>query len=205
MVLCPSRTRFCVASSVSGAHHGLGDGLQRLGAAALRGGEDLLLHLLQVLLHVAGGLVALGRVLLAGEEHPPDARQLLHHRGVVPDVAGGADALRQREGHLPGHGRAEEALGVEALVQEHRIDGRLLRRQLGAGREDELVRVQVEVVGLEAVGDEVEGRVVDEHRPEHRLLGLEVVRQVARGAELQRGRGGSSPGEVLVAHGGGGW
>src|ERR671937_807768 len=46
-------------------------------------------------------------------------------------------------------------------------------RELGAGGENELVGVEVEILRLDHGRHEVEGRVLDEQRPENRLLRLE--------------------------------
>ena len=77
---------------------GLLDGPERLGADALRRGEDLLLRRLEEALHVRAGLVPALHERLRDEHHVAQAGEVLHRRArSAPTFAVGADRALERE------------------------------------------------------------------------------------------------------------
>ena len=113
----------------------------------------------------------------------PDADEGAQHAlladdaGVVGGVGRRRHELGQRVHELATPGALEHALALELGAEGDDVDllAPVVQREDGAV--DEPVRVAVEVVGRERLGDRRDGVGVDEHGAEHRLLGLEVVRR----------------------------
>jgi hypothetical protein len=119
----------------------------------------------------------------------------------VRHVRGRADGAGEGERQLVRHRRAEEPLRVEPLLDEHRIEDLRLARELLADAVHVLVSEQVEVRRLEERRDLIERGLLGEDRAEHRLLRLEAVREVARGAEGGDGGFGGPADGIVLGHG----
>jgi hypothetical protein len=100
----------------------------------------------------------------------------VHDLGVVPGVGRRRHRLDQLvQVRLPPDPGQVTAL-PQLIGDGDRIGRLATTEEVEDGIKDQLVRRAVEVVrlhGLEAVGDRV---LVEQHRPEHRLLGVEVLR-----------------------------
>ena len=100
---------------------------------------------------------------------------LLDDAGVVVDVGRARDPVGQ-SGDVGGTADVVERSGPTQLVLDgDEIDGLAPLVEADHRVEHALVRVPVEVVGVDELGRDVEGVVVDQDGPEHALLRLEVV------------------------------
>ena len=141
--------------------------------------EEQLLGALGELARLAVALVHPALDLLSGAEQSPQQRVLLDDLGVVLGVAGG--------GHL--RGQLGDVVLAARLLDLVALDQRLgdaqLVHRLGGGvevvdaAEDRRVLVEVEVPGvqLHLVDDPGQRLLGDQHRPQHRFLGLDVLRR----------------------------
>ena len=157
-----------VVQQVVDRRHGVGD-------PALGDLEHERLGLVDRLGDVVGQVVAHLGDLAGHTDQAPQQRVLLDDPGVAAGVGDG------RRGGLQGDegGRAtdgvEQAGPAQLLGDGDRV-GRLTgRRQRGDGLEDVAVGRLVEVLGVEHLGGDGDGVLGQQHRPEERLLGLEVV------------------------------
>ncbi len=158
--------------------------------AALADVEDHLLRLVDCRLDVLGHRVAdVGDV----PRHPDELAQqrvLLDDVGVVARVGDRRRVGQQRDEDGAVADRLEYARALQLVGHRHRVDGLAPLHERLDGAEDVAVRRLVEV-GRRALLDADRCRVVgEEHGPEQRLLGLDVVRRHPRTA---RHRGGGRP------------
>ena len=179
---------------VEGLVERLLDEREVLGRAVLRDLVDLLLGHVEQLARVARAVVAELGDLGADADQPAQHGHLAHDVGVAPGVRDDGDGLGQRE-----HGRAaadlrERAALVEAVADRDLVDGLRLLVEVEHRREDLAVPAAIEVVGLEHLGGLGDRRLREQHRAEHRLLGVEVLgRQAPRGHPPSRARSLSDP------------
>ena len=115
--------------------------------------------------------------LLARADEAAQRRHLLDDARVVLDVRG----RRDERGEL-GHPRLPSCsfeLGplVELVGQRDRVDGLALRPQRERGAVDLRVALAVEVGRVEDLAHRPDGDGREQHRAQHRLLGLEVLRR----------------------------
>ena len=179
--------------------------LQRVGealeaavvAAALGDGVEAPLGLLDLVARARIDRRVIGDV----DDVLADLDQLAADREVVDGAAvvEGVDDRRRlggEAGEILLHGDAAEVvLAEEGLERDRRRD--LAGADQRAGDlVDAAVDLLDEVLGLEEIGDAVEGVVVDQDRAEQGLLGLDVERRAAIGA-LARIGGGEPAGEIF--------
>ena len=149
----------------------------RLRVAALRDSEHVRLGLVDGLVHVGGSAVAqLGDLACGADEAPPC--------GVIGDDAGIARRVaRHRRAGLHLHERAGAAHGVqEAEALQLRGDGDGVDRLAAAVQADDRlehvsVRRPVEVGGLGQLHRIADRRGGQQHRPQQRRLGGQIVRR----------------------------
>ena len=144
---------------------------------------------------LADPLPAEPRDLLAGLDERAEGRRLLDDLRVVVDVR-----RRRNERRELGDARAaadllELAPLLELVRERDRVDRLALRPEREHRAVDRPVRAPVEVGGVEDLGDGADRRLGEQHRPEHRLLGLEVLRRHEGRRRCMRGAhgGGSKP------------
>ena len=142
--------------------------------------EDDLLGAVDELGRLADPLAAEPRDLLPGLDERPEGRRLLDDLRIVVDVG----RRRHERRELGDAGAAPDLLDLAALLQlvreRDRVDGLALRPEREHRAVDRPVRPTVEVGGVEDLRDGPDGRLGEEHRAEHRLLGLEVLRRHER-------------------------
>ena len=173
----------------------LGDPLEALLEERLDVGEvarDALLaelehHLLRAVDEVrdlAGPLLAQAGDLLAGADEATEGRHLLDDARVVLHVRGRRDE-RGELGHLR---LAADRLQLSALVELVRerdgVDRLALRPKGERGSEELPVALAVEVRGVEDLADGSDRGGREQHRAQHGLLGLEVLRRDERAQAL---------------------
>ena len=180
-------------------------GLERVGealeaavvAAALGDGVEAPLRFLD--------LVARARIdrrVIGDVDHVlADLDQLAANREVVDGAAvvEGVDDRRRlggEAGEILLHGDAAEVVLAEEGLERDRRGDLAGADQRAGDLVDAAVDLLDEVLGLEEIGDAVEGVVVDQDRAEQRLLGLDVERRAAIGA-LARIGGGEPAGEIF--------
>ena len=94
----------------------------------------------------------------------------------VLDVGDARARPSSRPGQVGGAAHRLQGRAARQLVLERdEVDRLAALGQRGHGVEDAAVRLAVEVVPRQDLGRRVEGGVVDEHRAQHRALGLGVV------------------------------
>ena len=163
--------------------------------ALLREVEDDLLGAVDQLGRLTDPLAAEPRDLLAGLDERPQRRGLLDDLRVVVDVRCGRDERRE----LGDPRVAPDLLELAALLELVRERDRVDRLALLPEREhcpvDRPVRAAVEVGGVEDLRDGTDRRLGEQHRAEHRLLGLEILgRHESRRRRVGRAHGaGSKP------------
>ena len=150
-----------------------------LGRAVLRDLVDLLLGHVEQLAGVAGAVVAELRDLRPHADEAAQERHLAHDLGVAPGVRDDGDGLGQREHRGAAADLLERAPLIEAVAHGDLVDGLRRRVELGHRREDLAVPAAVEVLGLEHLGGLGDGGLGEQHGPEHRLLGIHVLRRQA--------------------------
>ena len=141
--------------------------------------EEQLLGPLGELARFAVALVHPALDLLAGAEQAPQQRVLLDDLRVVLGVARGRDLGRQL-GDVVLAARLLDLVALDQRLGDAQLVDRLRRRvEVVDAAEDRRVLVEVEVLGVELdlVEDPGQGRLGDQHRPEHRFLGLDVLRR----------------------------
>ena len=115
--------------------------------------------------------------LLARTDEPAERRHLLDDPRVVLDVRRRRDERRQL-GDAPLAARGLELAALLELVDERdRVDRLALRPQRERGAVHLRVALAVEVPRVEDLADRPDGDRREEHRAEHGLLGLEVLRR----------------------------
>ena len=141
--------------------------------------EEQLLGPLGELARFAVALVDPALDLLAGAEQPPQQRVLLDDLGVVLGVAGGRH-LRRQLGDVVLAARLLDLVALDQRLGDAELVDRLRGRvEVVDAAEDRRVLVEVEVVGvqLHLVDHPGQRRLGDQHRPQHRFLGLDVLRR----------------------------
>jgi hypothetical protein len=101
---------------------------------------------------------------------------------VLAHVARGRRGACQRVDHRRAADLVEPAELSEVLADRQHVDLAVLAVEVEHRAIDDLVLLAVEVVRLQAFVDDeaVQRRVREQDRPEHRLLGFEVVRRGER-------------------------
>ena len=120
-----------------------------------------------------------GLDLVRRAQEPAQHRVLADDPRVLADVPDGGDARRQQVDRRAAAGGVELPGLLEVLDERERVDRLAAAVQLEHRREDDPVRLAVEVLGVEALVDDQRGqrRVGEQDRAEDRLLGLEVLRR----------------------------
>ena len=133
-----------------------------------------------------------GRENLVGrEDQVSEGRLLLDDPGVVLDVGRARHAVDER-GDVGGAADLVELVrSPELLLQRDQIDRVAALRQPDHLVEDAAVRVAKEIGGVDDLGGEVEGVVVQQDRAEDRAFGFEVVRECSFGDSGLWHRGGA--------------
>jgi hypothetical protein len=152
--------------------------------------EDDLLGAVDELRRLADPLTSEARDLLPGLDERPKGRRLLDDLRVVVDVRRGRHQRRK----LGDAGAAADLLELAPLLQllreRDRVDRLSLRPEPEHRAVDRPVRPAVEVGGVEDLRDGPDCRLGEEHRAEHGLLGLEVLRRdERRGGSMRRAHG----------------
>ena len=168
-----------------------------VGRPALADVEHQLLRLVDGCLHVLGHRVADVRDLPCHPDEPAQQCVLLDDLGVVARVGDrGRVGLQGDEDrwvpHLLHHPGALELVG-----HGHRVDRLAPLHEGPDGPEDVPVRRLVEVAGRAPLDPHRRRVVRQQHRPEQRLLRLEVVGRHARATRRMRGRS-ERPGADVV-------
>ena len=127
-----------------------------------------------------------GLDLVGGVQQPPQHRVLAHDPRVLADVADGGHRARQQVHRGAATDLLEQPALLEVLDERERVDRLADRVEVEHCLEDQPVRLAVEVIGLEALVDDQRGqrRVGEQHRAEHGLLRLEVLRGRCGGASV---------------------
>ncbi len=131
--------------------------------------------------HLEGLAVAVGDRLLdrlRRRIQPPHQRVLLDDRGVVLGAAGRRDLGGEAGDHVLAADLLELAVLLERLGHGQHVDRVGVLVQADDRLVDRAVAVAVEVLGLEANVQQhrLDGGLRDHHRPQHRLLRLQVLR-----------------------------
>ena len=117
--------------------------------------------------------------LVRRAQQPPQHRVLADDPRVLADVPDGGDARRQQVDRGAAAGGVELPGLLEVLDEREGVDRLAAAVQLEHRREDDPVRLAVEVLRVEALVDDQrrERRVREQDRAEDGLLGLEVLRR----------------------------
>ena len=159
--------------------------------ASLREVEQHLLRLVEQVGRLAGPLPPEARDLLADANEPAQRSHLVDDARVMRGVRGRRDERRQLVDALSPADVLELAPLAEQVDERDRVDRFSLRVQRERGPVDLRVALAVEVSGVEHLADRPDRAGREHHRPEDRLLGLEVLRR-DRGGLLRRGEGRNS-------------
>ncbi len=156
-----------------------GADLAEVGGLLLVG--DLEQEALCLLDHLRGLAVAVGDRLLdrlGGGVQPAHQRVLLDDRRVVLGAAGSGDLGGEARDHVLAADLLQLAVLGELLGDREDVDRVRVLVQVDDRLEDRAVAVAVEVLGLEANVQQhrLDGGLSDHHRPQHRLLRLQVLR-----------------------------
>jgi len=125
--------------------------------------------------------------LRADADQPAQQCHLAHDVGVAPRVRDDGHGLRQREDRGPTADLRERPALIEPIADRHLIDRFGLLVQVEHGREDLAVPAAVEILGLEHLGGLGHARLREQHRPQHGLLGVKVLRREPPGDILPFG------------------
>ena len=157
--------------------------------------EDDLLGAVDEVGDLALALLSEPHDLLARADEAAQGRHLLDDARVVLDVRRGGNE-RCELGHARLPARSFE-LGplVELVGERDRVDRLALRPERERGAVDLRVALAVEVGRVEDLAHRADGDGREQHRAEHRLLGLEVLRRDDGAQAL------ADPLELGVAHG----
>ena len=146
----------------------------------LREVEDDLLGPVDEVGGLAGPVLAEPRDLGARADEPAERRHLPHDPRIVGRVRRRGD----ERGELVDAGAAAHLLELAALLERvdegDRVDGLALLVEREAGAEDDPVALAVEVGRGEDLGDRSDRARREQHRAQHRLLGLEILRRDVR-------------------------
>ena len=130
------------------------------------------------------GLLDLGRILVAdpgdptgGADQVAQDRLALDDPGVLRDVDRGRRLVRQARQVGATADRLELVLALERFRDGDDVDRLATLEQVQDGRVDPRVRLAIEVGRPQELGDLDDRVAVDQHRTEHRLLGLETLRR----------------------------
>ena len=171
----------------AGEHVLYGYGLPPARAASLRDLEDAAFGVVEQIGHSAAlGTERRIRDLGAGPDQVAEHRALADDLRVRDDVRGAGGVLGELGEVGEATGRFELTVPVEPLGDGDGIAWLTVLAQARDRVEHRAVVAAIEVRPGEDVGDPVPGAVVDEHSPQHRLLGLDRVRRDAK-------RGGAGP------------
>jgi hypothetical protein len=142
--------------------------------------EDDLLGAVDEVCGLAGPVLPEPCDLGSRTDEPAKCRHLPHDPRVVSSVRGRGD----ERGELMDAGAAAHLLELPALLERvdegNGVDWLPLLVQRKAGTEDDPVALAVEVGRREDLGDRPDRARRDQHRAQHRLLGLEVLRRDVR-------------------------
>ena len=144
-----------------------------------------------------------GLDLVRGAQQPAQHRVLAHDPRVLADVADRRDARRQQVDRGAAARGLELAGLLEVLDERERVDRLAAVVEVEHRREDDPVRLAVEVLGVQALVDDERGQrgVGEQHRAEDGLLGLEVLRRRDRALRHAGRRGVAVGGALGDAHG----
>ena len=173
----PSPFSNSMREPVEGLVERLLDEREVLAGAVLRDLVDLLLGHVEQLARVARPVVAELRDLGADADQAAQHRHLAHDLGVAPGVRDDGDGLGQREHGGPAADLLERAALIEPVADGDLVDGLGALIEVEHRGEDLAVPAAVEVLGLQDLGGLRDGRLGEQHRAEHRLLGVEVLRR----------------------------
>jgi hypothetical protein len=139
---------------------------------------------LGVVEHLGGGAATLVGILddrRGGLDQPPQHRLVTHDPRVVLDVRRGRHHVDQPAQVLHPAGPVEIAAAQQLIAQRHGVDHIAALGERHHGAEQEAVSLAVEHRVVDQLGG-LQGRVlVEQHRAEHRLLGLVAPRSLAAG------------------------
>ena len=169
-----------------------------VGRAALAHVEHHLLRLVDRRLHVLGDRVADVGDLARHADQLAQQRVLLDDRRVVPRVGDRRRVGLQRDEDRGVADGVEQARALELVGHRHRVDGLAPLHEGLDGPEDVPVGRLVEVARAAQLDADRRRVVGQEHRPEQRLLGLEVVGRHARAARHGVGGRSQRPGAGVV-------
>ena len=170
-VMCSLRSASsCIRSKARGTMVLIG--LKALGLLGAGDLEDRLLRLVHQAVDIVLLLVAAGRHLVGGLDQAAQDGFLADDAGVVNQGAAEGDDVGER-GQVGGSAHLVElVLVAEQVGQGDEVMGLPLVEQLEDGAVDRLVRVPVEILGLEDFDDFQQGPVLEEDRAEDSLLQL---------------------------------
>ena len=135
------------------------------------------------------------RVLADQDEFAPD-RQVIDGAAVIIGVDDGGGLGGEAREILRHGGAADVVIAEKGLHRDRR--GELAGAdQRSRDLEDAPMNLLDEMLAAQIVGDAIEGVVVDEDRPEQRLLGLDVVRRGAVSGLCRIGNGHQPPRELF--------
>ena len=162
---------------------------------------DLEEEALGLLDHLRGLAVALGHRgldLLRRRVEAAHQRVLLDDLRVVPGAARRRHLGRQAGDHIPAADLLQLAVLGEGLGDGQDVDGVGVLVEADDCLVDRAVAVAIEVLGVEADVEQhrLDRRLRDHHRPEHRFLGLKVLRRddgFSVGRQLLLSRAGNRP------------
>ena len=141
-----------------------------------RSNSDLL-GLVEQIGRLAGTLPAEPRDLLADADEAAQRPHLVDDPRVVRRVRRRRDERGELVDPRPAADVLELAALLELVDERDRVDGLALRVERERGAVDLGVALAVEVAGVEDLADRPDRAGGEHHRPEHRLLGLEVLRR----------------------------
>ena len=132
--------------------------------------------------------------LVRGRQQRPHLRVVADDPPVLPCVARGGDPARELVDRLGAADLVELAVLLQRLGDRQVVDLAVALVQRQHRREHGAVLLAVEVLGPQLLLDQqrVQVALVEQHRPEHRLLGLEVVGRDGDVRDGAHGRGSES-------------
>src|SRR5215210_6297027 len=152
--------------------------------------EDDLLGAVDEVRGLAGAVLPQARDLGAGADETAERRHFAHDPRVVRRVRRRGNERRQLVDAGPAADLLELAALLERVDERDRVDGLALLVEGEAGAEDGAVALAVEVLGREDLGHGADRARREQHRAQHRLLRLEVLRRYTWGLRRGGRRGG---------------
>ena len=149
----------------------------------LRQVEDDLLGAVDEVDRLAGPVEAEACDVVARADQAAQRRHLVDDPGVVGGVRRGRDERRELVHPLLAADVGQLAQPVELVDERDRVDRLALRVQPERGAVDRRVGLAVEVAGIEDLADRPDCAGGEHHRPEDRLLGIEVLGRDRSGCE----------------------